>query len=176
MSKCIQLLRINTKKCIDGKTYFMNTNRQLSWQHKSGIRSQNASDFFKLLVRMKEWIHVLTKYNGARLKQSLELIGSVSKHCATAVLPEIGFCLKKVPPRIRKKKKKAGPLSASQFRLLGRLELIQTTTEPTCCRSRSENVRNVISLVNFAAKVFFHFRDIFWSILQHIIRSEGRVA
>jgi hypothetical protein len=105
-------------------------------------------------------------------KQSLELIGSVSKHCATAVLPEIGFCLKKFL-RALDQKKKAGPLSASQFRLLSRLELIQTTTEPTCCRSRPENVRNVISLVNFAAKVFFHFRDIFLSILQ---QSKGRVA
>jgi hypothetical protein len=47
-------------------------------------------------VRLKEWIHVLAKYCEAGLKQSLELIGSVSKHCATAVLPEIGFCLEKI--------------------------------------------------------------------------------
>jgi hypothetical protein len=57
-------------------------------------------------------------------------------------------------------KKKAGPLSASQFRLLDRLELIKTTTELTCCWSRSENVRNVILLVYFAGKVFSHVRDI----------------
>jgi len=86
--------------------------------------------------------------------------------------PEIGFCLKKLLRALGKKK--VGPLSTSQFRLLGRLELIQTTTEITCCWRRSETVRNAISLVNFAGEVSFHFRDIFWSILQYIVESEIR--
>ena len=121
---------------------------------------------------------MLTKYPWAGLKQSLELIGSVSKKCATAVLLPIGFCWEKVSPRIRKKKieKKPGPLSDFQFRLLDRLELIQTRTELMCCRSSSQNV---ISLVNAAgvealSKVSFHFREIFWSIEQQIVQSEIR--
>jgi hypothetical protein len=62
------------------------------------------------------------------------------------------FLFGKVPPHIRKKK--AGPLSASHFRLLGGLELIQTTTEITRCPSRSENARNVILLVKFSGNVY----------------------
>ena len=45
----------------------------------------------------------------ARLKQSLELIGSVSKRCATAVVPEIGFCLKKLLRALGKKERKLVP-------------------------------------------------------------------
>jgi hypothetical protein len=102
---------------------------------------------------------VLAKYRGTGLKQSLGLIGSVSKHCATAVLPEIGFCLEKIVRTL--KEKKAGPLSAAQFRLLGQIKVDTNRNQHYVLSEQIRKCTKCDFVSETAGKICFHFRDIF---------------
>jgi len=92
--------------------------------------------FVKVTCEIERMDPCVNEISGSEIETIIRVdwicVEALCNRCRT--VPEIGFCLKKLLRAVGKKK--TGPLSASHFRLLDRLELIQTTTELTCCGRR----------------------------------------